>query len=715
MREDFRDTAFWNGSFTTDADGKAELNLTLPDNLTTWVATVRGLTKSAQVGEAVVDLTSNKPLMIIPTLPRFVVAGDRVQLAATVHNNTGADQQVQVSLQASGVKLDAATPAEVSLAVPNGGQQRITWLVDVESTDKLDLIFSAKAGNFTDAARPEGGSLMVLRYSVPHSFATAGVLAKAGSRTEVVSLPRSFTPNGGSLRLEVSPSLAATILSSLTSLQSYPGQGSEATVSHLLPNLETYQILTDLPGDDPLLRVQLKESTLSGVSSLAESQNQDGGWSWSKGQTSDAYLSAYALYGLARAQQAGLSIPANVLQRSQQYLAAGLVAPQATQKDGELNRLVFEVYALRLSGWKADVANLFENRARLAPWAQAMLAMILNDAGQTVQVNTLLSDLESSAQRSASGAFWGSPGVEDAFTFTTQNYSTALVVIALTHLKADSALLPDAVRYLVAHRRAGGAWASTFESAWVLTSLAGYLKSSGDLQAEYTYQLSLNGRQVGQGQVGRDTLLQTITTDLPLSSLSTEQPNSVNITRSDGAGNLYYRAFLELFTPVESAVPLQRGISLTRNYFLDGQDCRLTACQPLTSYTLGEQTQLVIVHLTLTISQPMAFLAVEDATPAGAEIVNLKLINSAQGQGIIPFNSADPFGAGWGNWLFSQPQIQNGKIRWVAENLAVGTYDLTYRITPLFVGVFHVLPARAYQVYFPDVEGTTGGATFSIK
>ena len=38
VRGEFRDTAFWNGSVVTDADGNARLEFNLPDNLTTWKA-----------------------------------------------------------------------------------------------------------------------------------------------------------------------------------------------------------------------------------------------------------------------------------------------------------------------------------------------------------------------------------------------------------------------------------------------------------------------------------------------------------------------------------------------------------------------------------------------------------------------------------------------------------------------------------------------------
>ncbi len=92
VRSNFVDTPFWAGDVRTDASGKATVNVTLPDNLTTWRLDGRGITQDTYVGQSTTDLISTKPLLIRPATPRFFVVGDQAQLAAVVNNNTGADQ-----------------------------------------------------------------------------------------------------------------------------------------------------------------------------------------------------------------------------------------------------------------------------------------------------------------------------------------------------------------------------------------------------------------------------------------------------------------------------------------------------------------------------------------------------------------------------------------------------------------------------------------------
>jgi uncharacterized protein YfaS (alpha-2-macroglobulin family) len=51
IREKFPDTAYWKADIVTDAQGKAQITLTLPDSLTTWQVDTRGLTKDTKVGQ----------------------------------------------------------------------------------------------------------------------------------------------------------------------------------------------------------------------------------------------------------------------------------------------------------------------------------------------------------------------------------------------------------------------------------------------------------------------------------------------------------------------------------------------------------------------------------------------------------------------------------------------------------------------------------------
>ncbi|HEX7567355.1 MAG TPA: Ig-like domain-containing protein [Anaerolineaceae bacterium] len=721
VRQNFADTAYWSGAITTDANGAAEVSIKLPDNLTTWVITLRGLTKDTRVGEAVKQVVASKDLLIRPVTPRFLVAGDHIELAAMVHNNTSNTLAVDVSLQATGVDLDDPTQAGQKVNVAANTLARVTWWVKVQDIDKVDLLFSAQSGDLQDAARPDLGSVPVKTYSTPQSYGTSGILAEAGEKLEVVSIPRSFTPTGGNLRIEMAPSLAAAILDGLKAMDTFPSDFTEPVLSRLLPNLETYVILQNAGLDVPNLKDQLTKDIQDGLKTINAVQNKDGGWGWAAGHDSDPYLSAYVLYGLGRASQAGVFVDTTVLAQAQKYVQSVIITPGPSAAKGwELDRLAFQVYALQVSG--APVKNaggLYGVWQSLSPWAKAMLALTLDmQTKGDEHAKEIVSDLESKAVRSSSGAYWETTG-DIQMNYASENFTSAVVLTALAHFDPASTLLADAVRYLVAHRLATGSWSSSYESAWVLLALGDTLQGTGDLQASFAFSASLNGSPMLTGQAGGVNALTPVEASVPLSSLDPANPNALKLVHEAGTGRLYYRAFLQVDRPVESAQPLQQGISIQREYFQAGQDCLKADCQPVSEVHLGDSNPTLLVRLSISVPHDMNSVVVEDFIPAGAEIVNLTLKTSQQvipgnAEAALVYDPKNPFLDGWGGWFFSSPVIYDDHIRWVASTLPAGTYQLTYRLTPLQAGEYRLIPAHAYQFYFPDVEGTTAGAVFKI-
>src|SRR5690606_23268602 len=105
IRSEFRNTAFWEAFVTTDASGRASIEVTLPDNLTTWRTQARAVSGDTLVGEATHELLATKPLLVRPALPRFARVGDSFTLRTLVRNATDLTQEVSVSITASGLQL----------------------------------------------------------------------------------------------------------------------------------------------------------------------------------------------------------------------------------------------------------------------------------------------------------------------------------------------------------------------------------------------------------------------------------------------------------------------------------------------------------------------------------------------------------------------------------------------------------------------------------
>ncbi|TLN17662.1 hypothetical protein FDZ74_07350, partial [bacterium] len=406
VREDFQDTAYWSGEVVTDSNGRAQLSLTLPDNVTTWVGMVRGITKDSLVGETELEIIATRDLLVRPVTPRFLVAGDHLELATVVNNNTAQDLSLEVSLQPTGFVLDDPAQATQTVQVAAGSQQRVAWWGTVDSVAEADLVFGARGGGLEDFARPTWGKLPVLNYTAPQTFGTAGMLSEAGERTEIVSLPRTFSAVSGDLQVELSPSLAAAVLSDLTVLEQARYDFTEALISRILPNIETLRAIKDLGISNAALENQLAEQIQADLPRLIARQKSDGGWGWDASDTAtNSQISIYAVWALVRARQAGFTVNDTAFDNGVQYLQGSLITPQMSTEDYLLDRLAFQHFVLAEAGQTAQEPQaLMEFRSRLNPWARALLALALEklDPGNS-DTTTLLSDLQATALRTASG------------------------------------------------------------------------------------------------------------------------------------------------------------------------------------------------------------------------------------------------------------------------------------------------------------------------
>ncbi len=720
IREDFADTAHWEPRLITDGQGRATVMVTMPDNLTTWVARGVGLTADTIVGEGISEIIATLPLLVRPVAPRFFVVDDRAQLAANISNNTDETLEVDTRLSATGLAISPETPSLQTVTIPARSETKVTWWVTISDSLQSELVFSANSGPHADASKPRlttgpDGSLLVLRYTAPDTVATAGELASGGTRTEAIALPPDFDDRRGQLTVQLAPSLAAAMQDGLDYLEHYEYECTEQTISRFLPNILTYNALKSLDLDAPDLAARLPDLVQEGLDKLYSQQNGDGGWGWwhRPGESlSNPHISGYAVFALLKARAAGYDVRSDVIQRGLGYLQSQIKSIQNFDHFRDANRQAWLLYVLA-EGQAADessLSNLFDHRDKLGTYARAYLAQALWLTRPTdTRLNTLLSDINNAAILSATGAHWEEPH-HDWWAMNTDTRSTAIVLDTLAKLDPENALIPNVVRWLMVARRAG-IWETTQETAWALIALTDWMVETQELHADYDFALFLNDAERASGTATPQTVRDSTTTVIPISELLRDATNALTVARTDGDGRLYYTAHLQVFQPVERIEATDRGFIVQRRYTLancEAEDRR--QCPEVREVQLGD---IIRVDLTLITPHDRYYVVVEDPLPAGGEAVDTGLATTSLLAMSPRLERENTRFWWWWHW-YSRSELRDSKVVLFADYLSAGTYEYSYTFRATLPGDYHVIPTTATEFYFPEVFGRSDGRLLTI-
>jgi uncharacterized protein YfaS (alpha-2-macroglobulin family) len=723
VRRDFRDTAYWEAKVMTDTDGRVSVEVPLPDNLTTWRMHSKAATTDTRVGQNSADIVARLPLLIRPATPRFFTVGDTLSLGANVNNNTDSPIEATVTLEATGLTLDG--PAEQTVTVPADGRVLVTWPVTVDDVTAADLTFRVEGGGLSDASKPTLGVgpdalLPVYRYDGRDFVATAGELNEAGRRVEALVLPPGVDTRQGEALVKLQPSLAAAIIESfeivndpLVPFIECPG----SLADRLLHNTAVEQAIRDLDLNLDDMAAALAELNASDTAKLAGAQLADGGWGWCFTGESDPWLSAYAVLALSRAADLGYDVDPAVLANGAEYVGGQIDPVNQLGDASEANRQAFFLYVIAESGENAtDVveeadALVEEHRALLDPYAKALLALAYETAGESgANQAALLTDLNDEVIMSATGAHWEDEET-DFLNLSSDIRGTAMVIQALSQLQPDSPLLPPAVRWLMVAREAE-TWPTLHATAWSVAGLSEWMVASGELEADYAYELQVNLQPRASGSFTPDDVTASEEIAIPVSELLAEDTNYFDFQRGEGGGRLYYTLRLDSAIAVDQLDPVSRGFTVERRYFDADCDPATETCEPIDSIQAGGRVR---VELTITVPNDHIYVLVEDPIPAGTDAIDPNLLTSEStlGGGIVPTEGefADGY---WGWWYFDHIQYRDEKVVFLSQFLPAGAYQYTYYLQPNIPGVYQVMPATAREDYFPEVFGRSEGAIFTI-
>ncbi len=710
-RSDFPDTAAWFHTLRTDASGLVTVTMPLPDNLTSWRLTARGATADTQVGEATHNVIVRQDVIVRPLLPRILTMGDTVLLSAVVQNFGDEPVTLDVWLDVAEENyLQVERPAEAMLYTLQPGQTRVIgWPTTA---------VGAGTATITVSAMQEGQILDAVQLPLPiQPRAMPDVATQVGdfrARTVLtVEMPPDALPQSY-LQLELSRSMAGTMLEGLDYLTGFPYGCVEQTMSRALPNAVVGRAFNQLGIASPTLMADLPPKINASIQRLYGFQHNDGGWGWWYDDASDHYQTAWVIFGLLNTAEAGYEVDPNVILRGVAWLGEELPRMDRRTRAYALYTMALAFEYEPLGASQPSLADLVRRNllemsadesdtlAEMGTFTIASLALGLEAVDELDAAGDMLSLLVDTAVVNPETGLvhWRSgtgDGYYDQKMMASDLRSTAHALNAFSRLAPGHALEAGMVRYLLNNRRQNG-WGTTNETAFAIIALTDHLLATDFADDTPTsYIVSLNGRERATGELGQGN--PHVTVRLPFNDAWRVGENELTIQQSS-IGRLYYTLNRTAYVP-EEAIEAAGVIGLERTY-------RTLAGDVITNTAVGE---LVEVTLQITADDPVAYVIVEDLLPGGFEALNERLNNTAH----VATHSFDPNRRWYQEYGYNYKEVRGDRVSFFITDLAQGRTTITYLMRAIRPGEFVALPATVSAMYDLTQWGHSASTALTVQ
>jgi hypothetical protein len=692
-RDNFLDTAYWKADIETNAQGQAHVELALPDNTTTWRIITQAVNKDTAVCSKVKKIKTSKKILVQPLLPRFLSLGDRSQIGMLVHNQTDEEQNLKTSLKSKGLKI--SNKEDMSITIPARDNKKIFWDTEVTKQNSIKLEFKAENQNgLYDIVNLD---LPVNTYYTKQTTATAGKVDDYASET--LKIPDNIVPDQGEFSLTLSPSMGADIQKTSEYLLSYPYQCNEQISSQVFSYSNLLMLAKDKKlnkiGNIPIKKIQ--KETQSKVYTLTSKQKKEGGWGWWSSYDSDPIISSLVLQSLYESEKAGMDLPEESLAKAESYLKS-----QLNQNSISLNQKAFVSIVLSekhssLVG-NSTLNYLMNHRWDMNKAGRAYLLKGLINLNKKSDRNQLNDELLSSAILTNTTAHWEETQ-DKSYNFWRNNDSlTAIMMQNMLQINTRNPLIEKSARWLIDTQK-DNHWKNTHTTAQAIKAftLMSTVKNKGRINLKW--KLTLDKKEIDNGKFA-DKLFQTYTKSLKINDLPKNQKIPLEISKT-GNGPLYYNLNYHYYLPFEQVDSVEQGMIIVRD-LIDENGNKVTNFEKGNDYW---------IRLTYVTAQEQHHVVIEDKIPAGFEIINNSLATTATST-----NKNEPARSKDARSLyFRSKEIRDDRLALFAQKIWPGVYEHTYKVRALHSGKFHHPPARAYNMYLPDIFGHSQGGWLEIS
>ncbi|MDI1430319.1 MG2 domain-containing protein [Polyangium sorediatum] len=721
VRRDFRASATFVPSIVTDDAGRAKVKFRLPDTLTTYRLMAVTAAEDDRFGFAENRVVASRPLMARPALPRFLRAGDALDASVVLSSKGIGKTNATVEIKLDGLTLSGDTKRTIDLAP--GTPVEVRFPVTAPKAGKAKIGFVVRATEsgkaLEDAVEVERDVRVPLS---PEAVALYGdTTTESAEKLGDLSAMRDDT---GGLEVSMASTALVGLGGGVEQLIDYPYGCTEQLVSKLVPMLPLRDLAADFKIPLPKNTGAIIEST---VAEILKHQRGDGGFGmWAGSDRSNLWATTYALWGLGEAKRRNVNIPETVIESAARHVSDAL-----EKLDDEYSRaaapFILDVLAVNGQPDTGRTTRLFEERKTLPLFAQAFLAhaMVVSKHDRA-SIDQLANELEGSLRLDGNVARAATNlGDKYAVLMDSDTRTTALILRALLAARPNHPIAAKLAMGLLADRK-GGSWRNTQESAWSLVALDAYRKAQEKATPDFLAHVFLGQAEIAtQAFRGRDVNQARIA--VPADRL-TSAGGSVLAFDVEGSGRLFYEARLRYARKELPKAPLDRGffVQKTLRPVTPAELAGLLAAPPGKSVSTFPGGELVLGEIVVVTPSPRDYVVVDDPLPAGFEPVDARLATTASGPSLDeenenPEETFDEEGgydavATGRAYLSSRylRELRDDRVLFFIDRMPAGMYRYRYLARATSIGTFILPPARAEEMYAPEVFGRTAAGAITV-
>lgn len=709
VRQRFDSAPLFVGDLGVGADGHAELEIQLPDDLTRFRITAvasaplpnaaGSRSAPARFGEGEAAVEVDAPLMVRAALPRVLRPGDVAEVAALVTLPEGRGGTLVVDAAAGG-GIAIVGPSRAELRVRTPGPHRVPFKVEARAAGEPAVTLKA-------TLRPGHGA--------PLASGVREVLPVAIERTQVeraaiygsfdadqpvaipVRIPGDLRPDHGGLSLTVRSSATGDLEDAAAYLIEYPYGCLEQTASRLLPLIAVKDLADRVTSSGEV--AALADAAVARILSM---QRDDGGFAmWPDAREAAPFAGAYATWMLGLASEAGIDVPAGRLARARRWLAARATSPLPASSSARTDALIERALALHVLAAAGEappegLAALYERRGDLPIFARVLLLMAIHrvDPGDP-RVTVLARQLSAAIEVLPEVAHVVPRGAAHSAYYDSPARTDAMALIALLQIDPADPRIEKLARGL-AGARSAGRWRNTQENAWALLGLARYARAREGATPDFELRAWVGARELlSVAQRGRADLAHTA--EVPMAELlrpiGPGRDAHVILDR-DGRGRVYYRLGMTWAVPGD-APPRSQGLTVQRE--IRGED-GVVAPDALVA---GRR---YAIDVTVQAVAPLHHVVVEVPLPGGLEAIDLGLGGGRAARALPRIQAAS----------IRHQEIHADRVLLFADQLPPGATTHTVLVLATAPGRYTLPGAVAEAMYSPEVRGRSRADAVTI-